>query len=115
MKSRLPQAALASFALLLSSIAPLVAAQLDVLTIPGATLRDNPLGDPPARHVALFKPDGLKDNQPATLVIYLPGWGGSSEGAIAEGRTSWFGGVVDHLAATTRQPVPQLDRHRPLR
>ena len=81
---------------------PLAAAagQLDVLEIPGIVLKGNPLGDPPARHVAVFKPDGLKDDQPATLVVYLPGWGGSSEPAIAEGRHAWFGMVIDQLAAT---------------
>ncbi|HEY3898729.1 MAG TPA: alpha/beta fold hydrolase [Chthoniobacter sp.] len=104
MKYGLPTFVLVLFVALLQwSVGTLPAAQLDVLDIPGVTLRGNPLGDPPARHVALFKPDGLKDDQPATLVIYLPGWGGSSEGPIAEGRTSWFGGVVDHLAA--RIPV----------
>jgi enterochelin esterase family protein len=109
MKSRLPKLALASLTALLSSLGTLLAAQLDVLEIPGVTLRDNPLGDPPARHVALFKPDTLKDNQPATLVIYLPGWGGSSEGPIAEGRTSWFGGVVDHFATTTPVRIAVVD------
>jgi len=91
-------------AILLLAAAPAVhlsAAQLEVLDIPGATLRDNPLGDPPARHVALFKPDDLKDDQPAVLVVYLPGWGSSSEQAIAKGATAWFGAVVDQFAATT--------------
>ena len=55
------------------------AAQLDVMDIPGATLKDNPLGDPPARHLAVFKPDNVKDDAPLPLVVYLPGWGSSSD------------------------------------
>ena len=101
--------ALLSLILLQGSHASLLAAQLDILEIPGTTLRDNPLGDPLARQVALFKPDTLPDDQPATLVVYLPGWGGSSEGPIAEGRTSWFGGVVDHFATTTPVRIAVVD------
>jgi S-formylglutathione hydrolase FrmB len=80
------------------------AAQLDVLTIPGVTLRDNPLGDPPARRVAVFVPDTAKADTPLPLVIYLPGWGGSSEDAIAQGRDAWFARVVDEMAAH-QQPL----------
>jgi S-formylglutathione hydrolase FrmB len=76
----------------------LQAAQLDVLEIPGATLRDNPLGDPPARRLAVFLPDNSRPDTPLPLVIYLPGWGGSSEDAIAQGRGAWFGRVVDEMA-----------------
>ena len=72
------------------------AAQLEVLTITSATLRGNPLGDPVTRRVAIFKPDAVKD---APLVVYLPGWGGSSEDAIGQGAGGWFGQVVDRLAA----------------
>ena len=72
------------------------AAQLEVLTITSAKLRGNPLGDPVARRIALFKPDAVKES---TLVVYLPGWGGSSEDAIAQGAGGWFGQVVDRLAA----------------
>ena len=72
------------------------AAQLEVLTFTSAKLRGNPLGDPITRRVAIFKPDAVKD---APLVVYLPGWGGSSEDAIAEGKNAWFGRVVDELVA----------------
>jgi len=85
------------------------AAQLDVLEIPGVVLKGNPLGDPAARRVAVFKPDGLKDDQPATLVVYLPGWGGSSEPAIAEGRHAWFGMVIDQFAATIPVRIAVVD------
>jgi len=92
--------------LLYALLAPaLHAAQLEVLEVPGKTLLDNPLGDPPARRVALFVPNGLNTDAPLPLVIYLPGWGGSSEDAIAQGAGSWFGGVVDRMA----------EGHQPLR
>ena len=72
------------------------AAQLEVFTITSAKLRGNPLGDPATRRVAIFKPDAVKES---TLVVYLPGWGGSSEDAIAQGAGGWFGQVVDQLVA----------------
>ena len=75
------------------------AAHLDVVNISGAKLRGNPLGDPAARRVAVFEPDDVKDDTFLPLVVYLPGWGGSSEDAIAQGSRAWFGEVVDRLAA----------------
>ena len=75
------------------------AAQLEVLDVPGTTLRGNPLGDPTARRVAVFLPDGADARAPLPLVVYLPGWGGSSEDAIAQGKAGWFGTVIDRLAA----------------
>ena len=72
------------------------AAQLEVVTINSAKLRGNPLGDPATRRLAVFKPDAGKD---ATLVVYLPGWGGSSEDAISRGARAWYGEVIDRLAA----------------
>ena len=79
--------------------APLLqAAQLEVLEVPGVMLRDNPLGDPPGRRVAVFVPNGSKADAPLPLVVYLPGWGGSSEDAITQGKNAWQGGVVDRLA-----------------
>lgn len=74
------------------------AAQLDVIEIAGATLQDNPLGDPPVRRLAIFSPDKVKPDAGLPMVIYLPGWGGSSEDAIAQGRSGWQGQVVDRLA-----------------
>ena len=78
------------------------AAQLDVLEIPGASLRDNPLGDPAARRLAVFSPEGTTPETPLPLVIYLPGWGGSSEDAIVQGRGAWYGRVVDRLKENNR-------------
>jgi len=87
----------------------LSAAQLDVLDIPGTTLKDNPLGDPPARHLAVFKPDKAKDDAPLPLVIYLPGWGSSCEDVIPDGGKAWFGKVVDQLAATNPLRIAVVD------
>lgn len=75
------------------------AARLEVIEIISAKLRSNPLGDPATRRVAVFLPDGAKDAVRIPLVVYLPGWGGSSEDAIAAGAGAWFGQVVDQLAA----------------
>jgi S-formylglutathione hydrolase FrmB len=100
---------LSAFAGLLVATGALSAAQLDVMEIPGVTLKDNPLGDPPARHLAVFKPDNAKDDAPLPLVIYLPGWGSSSEDAIAEGRGAWFGKVVDQLAASMPVRIAVVD------
>jgi S-formylglutathione hydrolase FrmB len=88
----------------------LAAAQFDVLDIPGAKLKDNPLGDPAARHVAVFKPDGAKDDAPLPLVVYLPGWGSSCEDVIPQGAQAWFGSVVDQmLAAKTPVRIAVVD------
>jgi S-formylglutathione hydrolase FrmB len=74
------------------------AAQLEVVEHTSTKLRGNPLGDPVTRRIAVFKPDAAKDAARAPLVVYLPGWGGSSEDAIAQGAGGWFGRVVDQLA-----------------
>jgi S-formylglutathione hydrolase FrmB len=82
--------------LLLTTLAP--AAQLDTLTIPSDTLRDNPLGDPPQRRAAVLSPSGTVPSDPLPLVLYLPGWGGSAENTIAAGPRDWLATVVDRLA-----------------
>ena len=97
--SNLPRICPLLAAVLLFAPADLSAAQLEVLEVRGVKLKSNPLGDPAARRVAVFVPDGMKNNTPLPLVIYLPGWGGSSEDMIAQGRGSWLGRVVDHFAS----------------
>ncbi len=72
-------------------------ATLTVLDIPGKLLADNPAGDPPARRVALYSP--VKADAALPLVLYLPGWGGSSEDSIARGSRDWLAEVVARLAA----------------
>jgi S-formylglutathione hydrolase FrmB len=75
------------------------AAQLDVLTVEGKTLQGNPLGDPTRRRAAVVAPDDTVKNKPLPLVLYLPGWGGSSEDTIADRKGGWIGQAVDALAA----------------
>lgn len=72
-------------------------AQLDILNVPGRTLEGNPLGDPARRQVALFSPDGADKAAPLPIILYLPGWGGSSQDLIASGGSAWPGRVVDEL------------------
>ena len=75
------------------------AARLEVVQVEGKSLRDNPLGDPPDRPVALFSPDDSRPETNLPLVIYLPGWGSSSQQVIAEGSAGWLGRATDALAA----------------
>ena len=88
-----------TIAALLAAACKVAAARLEVIEITSAKLRANPLGDPATRRLAVFKPDEAKDDTRIPLVVYLPGWGGSSEDAIAQGAGAWFGQVVDQLAA----------------
>src|SRR4051812_17593423 len=74
-------------------------AQLDVLTVEGKTLKDNPLGDPARRRLAVVAPDGIDKTKPLPLILYLPGWGGSSEDTIPQRNGGWIGDAVDALAA----------------
>ena len=92
------------FALLLAALtvcatAPVFSAHLEVLEVPSAKLKANPLGDPSTRRVAMLVPDGSKRDTPLPLVIYLPGWGGSSEDVIAQGG-GWLARAVDKMAAS---------------
>ena len=73
------------------------AVALEVLSIPGRLLEGNPAGDPPARRVAIFSPKESKSAIP--LVLYLPGWGGSSEDSILRGTGDWLAAAVGRLAA----------------
>ncbi len=79
------------------STALLSAAQLEVMEVSSAKLKGNPLGDPVARRVAVLVPDGTTRDMGLPLVIYLPGWGGSSEDIIAR-RGGWLAFAVDRLA-----------------
>jgi enterochelin esterase family protein len=75
------------------------AAHLEVLEIAGRTLRDNPLHDPVARRVVVFRPSSAKAGEALPVVYFLPGYGGSSEDLIARGESAWPAQVVDQLAA----------------
>jgi S-formylglutathione hydrolase FrmB len=76
---------------------PLSAAQLEVMEVRSKKLQDNPPGDPVARRVAVLVPDGTTRDVSLPLVIYLPGWGGSSEDIIAQ-RGGWLAYAVDRMA-----------------
>jgi S-formylglutathione hydrolase FrmB len=52
------------------------------LTCESAVLRGNPMKDPTLRHVAVFRPAGTEGRR-LPLVLYLPGFGGSSDDALA--------------------------------
>jgi S-formylglutathione hydrolase FrmB len=75
----------------------LSAAQLEVLEVRSVKLKNNPLGDPSTRRVAVLVPDATKRDATLPLVIYLPGWGGSSEDVIAQGG-GWLARAVDKMA-----------------
>ncbi len=76
------------------------AAQLDVLQLRSEVLKQNPLRDSETRKLAVFHPDKTPADSPCPMVIYLPGWGGSSEDAAASGPRGWLGRTVDSLAAS---------------
>jgi len=75
----------------------LFAARLEVLEVHSTKLKGNPLGDPATRRVAMIVPNGSVRDTLLPLVIYLPGWGGSSEDIIAR-RGGWPAYAVDQLA-----------------
>ncbi len=79
--------------------ASLHAAQLEILPHHSEVLQNNPLNDPTARRIAVFFPDKTVPDGPLPMVVYLPGWGGSSEDAAAAGKNGWLGRSVDALAA----------------
>ncbi len=75
------------------------AGRFEVLEVAGEKLRDNPLGDPAARRVAVFIPADAAPGKPLPIVYYLPGYGGSSDDFIAQGERSPFFALVQQLAA----------------
>ena len=70
--------------LLASTMVGWGAPRLDVLESSSRALRDNPLGDPVTRRVAVFVPDQAANGVPLPIAYYLPGFGGSSENAIKD-------------------------------
>jgi len=73
-------------------------ARIEVLEIPGRTLRGNPLNDPVVRRAALFIPQQAKAGEALPVVYFLPGYGASSEDFIAQGERSAFAELVQRLA-----------------
>src|SRR4051812_4213111 len=84
--------------LLLALALSATGAQLDVLTLESKTLQDNPLGDPTRRRIAVVAPNYVEATKPLPLIVYLPGWGSSSEDTISTSRGGWIGAAIDELA-----------------
>ncbi|MEO6741386.1 MAG: alpha/beta hydrolase-fold protein [Chthoniobacteraceae bacterium] len=84
-------------ALTVCATSRIFAARLEVLEVRSTKLKANPPGDPSVRRVAMLVPDATKNGAPLPLVIYLPGWGGSSEDVIAQGG-GWLARAVDKMA-----------------
>lgn len=61
--------------------------ECDDLVFDSRVLRNNPLKDPTRRHIAVFRPAGTRSKS-LPLVVYLPGFGGSSDDALAH-RAGW--------------------------
>jgi S-formylglutathione hydrolase FrmB len=59
-------------------------ARLEVLTVPGDTLRGNPLHDPAERRIAVFLPSQYGAGRPLPVVYWLPGFGGGPDGFIGD-------------------------------
>ncbi len=60
-------------------------------------LADNPLGDRTHRRLAVFAPKDSSSGDVLPIVIYLPGWGGSSENYLTPGGGG-FPGLIEALA-----------------
>jgi len=63
------------------------------LVFDSKVLVGNPLNDPIKRHIAVFRPAGTEEKR-LPLVLYLPGFGGSSDEALAQ-RGMWNEMVSD--------------------
>lgn len=63
--------------------------RFEAFTVPGVTLRGNPLGDPAERRVAVFTPENVPADSALITVYYLPGYGGGSESFLGAGGGSF--------------------------
>lgn len=72
------------------------ATQPEVVTFDSKVLAGNPLGDRTQRRLAVFSPASSEHGDVLPMVIYLPGWGGSSENYI--GGSGGFTALVESLA-----------------
>ena len=61
------------------SVSARTEARFEAFTVPGITLRGNPLGDPVERSVAVYTPEYVPPGVSLITVYYLPGFGGASE------------------------------------
>ncbi|MDR3692710.1 MAG: alpha/beta hydrolase [Fimbriimonas sp.] len=76
---------------LLFSSAYRVTVECNDLLFDSKVLIGNPLKDPTRRHIAVFRPSGTRGKQ-LPLIVYLPGFGGSSEDALTN-KGMWQGVV----------------------
>ncbi|MEQ1859535.1 MAG: alpha/beta hydrolase-fold protein [Chthoniobacteraceae bacterium] len=74
------------------------ATQPEALVIESRVLADNPLGDRTQRRVAIFSPESAGREKALPMVVYLPGWGSSSENFLAPGGDVGFERLVAQLA-----------------
>jgi len=70
----------------------------DAVAFDSETLAGNPLGDRTQRRIAVFSPRATAGEKVLPLVIFLPGWGGSSESYLAPGAGAGFSRLVEDLA-----------------
>jgi S-formylglutathione hydrolase FrmB len=65
------------------------AAKLDAFEFTSSALKNNPLGDPATRHVAVLVPEEAADGARLPVVYFLEGFGGSSQGVL-KNPTNWL-------------------------
>ena len=101
-------AALLAMALWIPALTLRADPRLEVLELSSKSLRNNPLGDPATRRIAVFIPDEAANGTPLPVVYYLPGFGGSSENAIKD-PARWIKTASDLAHAGTPVYLAVLD------
>jgi S-formylglutathione hydrolase FrmB len=76
------------------------AAKLDVIEFTSSVLKNNPLGDPATRRVAVLVPEEATRGSSLPVVYFLEGFGGSSEGVL-KNPTNWLQ-AVERIAINVR-------------
>jgi enterochelin esterase family protein len=92
-------------AAIFSFLTPVLAyaeARFEAFTVPGTTLRGNPLGDPAERRVAVYTPENVPPQVPVITVYYLPGYGGASEQFLGP----WGGPFAQALQMLEVEQIP---------
>jgi S-formylglutathione hydrolase FrmB len=87
----------ACFAVFASAISLFAGAHLEILDVPGNTLKNNPLHDPVERRAAIFLPGEYNSKTKFPVIYYLPGWSSSSENYIRK-PAPWIA-LVNDLSA----------------
>lgn len=81
---------------LLASCSP--AEQPEAIAFDSRVLAGNPLGDRTQRRLAVFSPRSVAREKSVPMVVYLPGWGSSSDNFLAPGGGAAFTALVEELA-----------------